>query len=946
VVYTHFSTDLGLFTSKTNQIIQDPTGYIWIASSNGAMRFDGYTLVNYDMSDNLPENEVSRIIIDAKHKIWFVHPSGYLSRAFSDSITPYEYNDSIQNMLNYSEMLEPQSVYIGKNFIEFNILEKGRFHLNQDGILSSIWTVKDSAATIDLRKGECRYFVSSHQKRLRIFTNLTTYSVPMPVIEANEPVLVVSKGDTVLMSSQNKLYEIVKGSIRTFTFNNAIISLQIEQKGNLWIGFDSDGVMCFKNTDLNQSAFCRELDGNSISSVFRDQENSIWMSSRNNGLFYIPSEIFHQISTKQGLLDNNISKIDVSDRYLWAITGQKAIARIDFFDIKNYELSNPDFSIITDLLWYNSRLWVSFKNKLCYLENDNLVELISPKPQNDIQTRINKISAGLQGDIWLCKSNGFAGIKNQKIYFESSSEKKQNLNINAIWTDPNGTQWLACKNGLWKFENKSLYNFGIRNPILDKNANDITKDTKLKALWLSINGIGVVRIQNDSIWVYNQDDGLVSNSVNALYAYENDIWVASRDGISKIDINSNPNKPNIVNITVNDGLISNEVNDIVVNNKYVFVATNKGVGYFEHKRFKVSDNRPNTMITNILVNEESLPNRNKIYLDNDANNIRIEYLSIHFKSRGNVKYRYKLEGLDREWIYTTDLIASYPFLPSGDYVFIVEAANESGIWSKKTAQISIHVNSAYWAKWWFYTIISFFILGGLFALYRIRFRTRAQKEKIQREMNQYRQMALTRQMNPHFIFNSLNAIQLYILQNDTRLSNKFLTKFSKLIRLILENSQTTLISLEKELLTLNLYLELESLRFKEKMEYAIDIQDEIDTLGVKIPPMIIQPFVENAIWHGLMNKNDQTTGQLGIIFSIEDENIICRIEDNGVGRAKAKEINAEKNNTHKSMGTTITQDRIELINSIYKTNISVEYIDLFDDKQESKGTVVKITFTY
>jgi anti-sigma regulatory factor (Ser/Thr protein kinase) len=360
----------------------------------------------------------------------------------------------------------------------------------------------------------------------------------------------------------------------------------------------------------------------------------------------------------------------------------------------------------------------------------------------------------------------------------------------------------------------------------------------------------------------------------------------------------------------------------------------------------VSDNRPNTMITNILVNEESLPNRNKIYLDNDANNIRIEYLSIHFKSRGNVKYRYKLEGLDREWIYTTDLIASYPFLPSGDYVFIVEAANESGIWSKKTARISIHVNSAYWAKWWFYTIISFFILGGLFALYRIRFRTRAQKEKIQREMNQYRQMALTRQMNPHFIFNSLNAIQLYILQNDTRLSNKFLTKFSKLIRLILENSQTTLISLEKELLTLNLYLELESLRFKEKMEYAIDIQDEIDTLGVKIPPMIIQPFVENAIWHGLMNKNDQTTGQLGIIFSLEDENIICRIEDNGVGRAKAKEINTEKNNTHKSMGTTITQDRIELINSIYKTNISVEYIDLFDDKQESKGTVVKITFTY
>ena len=246
-------------------------------------------------------------------------------------------------------------------------------------------------------------------------------------------------------------------------------------------------------------------------------------------------------------------------------------------------------------------------------------------------------------------------------------------------------------------------------------------------------------------------------------------------------------------------------------------------------------------------------------------------------------------------------------------------------------------------NWWFFIIVIFIFISIIYAWYKYIVRIRSKKEKINSEINQYRQMALTRQMNPHFIFNSLNSIQHYILQNDIRSSNKFLTKFSKLIRLILENSQSSLICLEKELLALNLYLELEQLRVKEKLQYKVEISQEIDIFKTEIPPLLIQPFVENAIWHGIMNK-EEGQGILNIEFVSKGDKIICTIVDNGIGREKANQINQQRNSTHKSMGTSITEDRIELLNKIYDKGISVEYKDLKDPQNQAIGTSVTIIF--
>ena len=203
------------------------------------------------------------------------------------------------------------------------------------------------------------------------------------------------------------------------------------------------------------------------------------------------------------------------------------------------------------------------------------------------------------------------------------------------------------------------------------------------------------------------------------------------------------------------------------------------------------------------------------------------------------------------------------------------------------------------------------------------------------------QKALSQQMNPHFIFNTLNSIQYYILQNDNLSSNKYLTKFARLMRLTLDNSQNNTIPVKDEIAALNLYLELESLRFEGKFEYKINVDSEIE--DYQIPTLLIQPFVENAIWHGLMHK--EGNGFIEVNLKLINNQIFCTIEDNGVGRKKAKEIKANKSITHKSLGSKITENRLKLINSLFGSQMKIQYIDLENELGNSDGTRVEIVIS-
>jgi sensor histidine kinase YesM len=202
------------------------------------------------------------------------------------------------------------------------------------------------------------------------------------------------------------------------------------------------------------------------------------------------------------------------------------------------------------------------------------------------------------------------------------------------------------------------------------------------------------------------------------------------------------------------------------------------------------------------------------------------------------------------------------------------------------------------------------------------------------------QANLRQQMNPHFIFNTLNSIQYYMYKHDKLATNNYLTKFSNLMRKILENSRHTAVPVRDELDALQLYLELESIRFRDKFDYEITLDEEVDPLMYKIPTMLIQPYVENAICHGLMLRPEK--GLVKISLTLEKDYLACIIEDNGIGREASGEINLKKQHNHHSLGTHITESRLKLVSSLYGTSLKTTYTDLKDENGNAAGTRVEI----
>jgi tetratricopeptide (TPR) repeat protein len=232
------------------------------------------------------------------------------------------------------------------------------------------------------------------------------------------------------------------------------------------------------------------------------------------------------------------------------------------------------------------------------------------------------------------------------------------------------------------------------------------------------------------------------------------------------------------------------------------------------------------------------------------------------------------------------------------------------------------------------TVIAFLIVRGS------KINAKRRLSEMNRRISDITQANLRQQMNPHFIFNTLNSIQYFMYQHDKLATNNYLTKFSSLIRKVLDNSQHTSVSLSNELEALNLYLELESLRFKDKFDYRITVDEDIDPLLYKVPTMLIQPYVENSICHGLMPLDHK--GSVQIDIRLAKECLICTIEDNGIGREAAIENKKSRGSGHNSLGTQITNSRLDLVNSLYGTSLKTTYTDLRNEKGEAGGTRVEI----
>jgi hypothetical protein len=346
------------------------------------------------------------------------------------------------------------------------------------------------------------------------------------------------------------------------------------------------------------------------------------------------------------------------------------------------------------------------------------------------------------------------------------------------------------------------------------------------------------------------------------------------------------------------------------------------------------------LITEVRNNNESIYNfqsRTGLSVNYFENSLSIEFVALDYDNSLPDSYLYKMEGLADEWTSTSNHMVNYAALPSGNYTFRVKLEGQP---DNSEDTVHIFVDRPFWKERWFIGIVVLMLGISIYALYRLRLKIIREEERVKSELKQQlsdmEMKALRAQMSPHFLFNSLNSINRYIVKSDPETASLYLTKFSKLMRLILENSHHKVITLEQELNALKLYMELEALRFNNKFKYTLSVNESISPMTVGVPPMIIQPFIENAIWHGLLHKN--SPGLLEIKIDAFESGIQCIILDNGVGRKKAAELKSKSISRDKSYGMKITTDRLKMSND--SSVSAVEIVDLADESGNALGTKV------
>ncbi len=546
--------------------------------------------------------------------------------------------------------------------------------------------------------------------------------------------------------------------------------------------------------------------------------------------------------------------------------------------------------------------------------------------------------------------------------------------IRLIFQDSAGVVWLGTLgHGLLRYDprTKTITAFDQKKGLSCSNIRSLKEVNN--TLWVGTD-CGLYALNLATLAVaqpVTERDGLPNNVIYGILTdTANYLWLSTNKGLTRYRP-ARPGDPptalgsNLKNYAVSDGLQSNEFNTNAACQRpdgTLFFGGVKGVTYFRPGQLLPNRYVPPVRITSVRVLDSLYaPNQPEIRLGHRQNFIDFSFVAFNFSNTEKNTYRYRLDGINPEWVRAgTRNFASYTNLPSGTYVFRVKGSNDDGLENPQEASLRVVIAPVYYETWWFRVLLGLVGAGLLVLAYRNHLTVRTMRDKLDKEeavrqqkeaelkeasarfqqrIAETEMSALRAQMNPHFIFNCLNSIKLYTLQNDTDKASDYLSKFARLIRLVLENSRADRVPLQHELDALRLYIELEAMRFKEKVQFAIIVSADIDQAFVAVPPLLIQPYVENAIWHGLMHKPGG--GTVTITVSQPDEACLhVEITDNGIGRARAEALKSKSAGRKTSIGMQVTADRIRMINQLYNIQTSARILDLIAPNGSPLGTSV------
>ena len=709
------------------------------------------------------------------------------------------------------------------------------------------------------------------------------------------------------------------GVVKSVNTNKQILNYSIDNDGNIWICFYKGGVSMFDKEGTFKKSYFEKL---SITNIVLDKLNGIWVSSLENGMFYCGNKYEKHFDNIKSIGNEDITCLKTCDSTLIVGKVSGSITMINK-QVLSYTLKNTgyDNNDILDVICFHGKYIIGTKNGVFIIEN-NKIRMLS-----NFRATCKQLFNG--GDSVLYLTNRTVEYFKLKPFIQQYHHKVLNASlICGVYETPERLL-LGTDKGLYTFH---LYNEQLTQHALhDKIITRIYTD-KYNNKWICTKGDGLYKIASKGNTLHIKN--IPSEFINDITIKDNSIVVLSTNTGIYYTLLEDVGKPFWINI------YNNETVNITFFKGKLFAGTKSGLVSFENNVF-FTYLQPAFYLNSIKVNGKEKNVSTGLQLQYNENSVMFDYDYLNFNAYKQLAYDLngpiKLSGI----IGVTDI--SFQNLSSGTYTITASPLSHS-----MTKPVSVSyvftIKPAFWQTAPFFITVGvwFIILTLLIFLFILKKREKKRRKifEIEKQLAEQKLTALKAQINPHFISNSLSSIQQLIHAEEIDKAGKYIAMFSIFIRTVLNLSDRLLVPLIEEIKIIELYVELEQLRFTNEFEFIKTISPDIDISYTSIPPLITQPLIENAIWHGLLRLNNVRKPVLKLHIYKEDKNVIIEIEDNGIGRKK----NDNPNRFKISKGTELIRSRIENLNKIHpELNVSFSIKDLLDAAGGAAGTKVSIS---
>ncbi len=983
---------------------KESNGPIWISSYYGLNRYDGKTIKNYLPEESnqsaLADGEIIGPLLKNKENgFWlsttnFLYKYEYKTDQFErfNLQPPFNRNNNLLYFESSKNQLwlrnDKQLIRLTTtNFKDFEVIDS----LNQlygNGLTliknyhkETYLLLLPKVNGFDLKEYDSKKLISKST-----FPKKNNHKSPVNAfLLEDENIIWVATDKGLLKTNLNEETTTLFNIFQEEVLINLVDIKRLDEE-NIIIATRNKGLYIF-NTDLEK--FTRTIFEQkeshiapfqqNIRNIFIDDQKNLWINSPNNGIYFTNLKknkfsSYLQKTTTNINFKNTVGGLTTDSKgQLWSITTEG----IFVFDkngnpLKEFwhlsENSAPYWGKQAHYLFCDKtdRIWI--------LTEDGVFMI--PPPYKNIKTigLYNHDSKKISPILFMCQ------LSNQKIillsYMDGAFEIEKNNNdfllkpFSKLPTKSTYTYSYTKGIKLFSKDRKSLLLFKETNNwekpdtsfTFSSFITGIAKQNNQKIYWISSSS-GLTKISQKANTFYLEKDTLFKyeNLKGIIIDNQDNLWISSTKNIIKY----NPNKSTIEEFSSEDGLQSKEFVDwsyTKVNDSIFAFGGENGLNLFNSKEVFPAQYKVNPTIISLSINDKILENDIRKYNDAIFNTLKLSSIQLPFDKRtlsfrfsamdfidpDANEFKYRITPTETEWVHSgTENFARYANLAPGDYTFEVDATNSDGIWSNKPAQLDITILPPWYQTWWARTLAALGIAGIVFLIYRNRVQQIQKEADFKRKEAEYKQLAaetetavLRLQMNPHFIFNSMNSISSYLLQKDIETANDYLGRFAKLMRKILIVAEEPYLPLYDEIELLEQYMQAEAMRFEEKFQYEFIVAEAIDTDEVLIPTMILQPFVENAIWHGISSKKGK--GNIEIRFELENKKLICSITDNGIGRKAASQ---KSSSSHESKAISITQRRLNLLVSEHNLSFQPSLVieDLVSPQNQPIGTKVILT---